>query len=122
VYLLIYMLEQYRIQEKKKSLVGGSNMIQRTVLLKFAETTTQEQMEEVIKRFKALERVITGVVEIQAGFNLSQKSKEYQVILMVRFENVAAVEAYTINEQHQEVAAFIREVGRLDSIGVDIEI
>jgi hypothetical protein len=35
---------------------------------------------------------------------------------------VAAVEAYTINEQHQEVAAFIREVGRLDSIGVDIEI
>lgn len=103
-------------------IVGGSNMIQRTVLLKFAETTTQEQMEEVIKRFKALERVITGVVEIQAGFNLSQKSNEFQVILMVRFENVAAVEAYTVNEQHQEVAAFIREVGRLDSIGVDIEI
>jgi Mrp family chromosome partitioning ATPase len=97
-------------------------MIQRTVLLKFAETTTQDQMEEVIKRFKALEKAITGVVEVQAAFNLSEKSKEYQVILMVRFENVAAVEAYTINEQHQEVAAFIREVGRLDSIGVDIEI
>lgn len=97
-------------------------MIQRTVLLKFAETTTQEQLQEVIKRFKALKNVLTGVPEIHAGFNLAERSKEYQIVLMVRFENVAALDAYVGNEQHQEVAAFIREVGRLDSIGVDIEI
>lgn len=97
-------------------------MIQRTVLLKFAATTTKEQLQEVITRFKALKKVLTGIVEIQAGFNLAEKSKEYQVILMVRFENVAALDAYTVNEEHQEVAAFIREVGRIDSIGIDIEI
>ncbi|HZH61690.1 MAG TPA: Dabb family protein [Metabacillus sp.] len=97
-------------------------MIQRTVLLKFSETTTQEQLQEVIKRFKALENVLTGIVEIQAGLNLAEKSKEYQVILMVRFEDQAALDAYTANEDHQAVAAFIRESGRLDSIGVDIEI
>lgn len=97
-------------------------MIQRTVLLKFSETTTQEQLQEVIKRFKALENVLSGIVEIQAGLNLAEKSKEYQVILMVRFEDQAALDAYTANEDHQAVAAFIRESGRLDSIGVDIEI
>ncbi len=97
-------------------------MIQRTVLLKFSEETTQEQLQEVIKRFKALENVLTGIVEIQAGLNLAEKSKEYQVILMVRFEDQAALDAYTVNEDHQAVAAFIRESGRLDSIGVDIEI
>ncbi|MCM3441850.1 Dabb family protein [Metabacillus halosaccharovorans] len=97
-------------------------MIQRTVLLKFSEETTQEQLQEVIKRFKALEEVLTGIVEIQAGLNLAEKSKEYQVILMVRFEDQAALDAYTANEDHQAVAAFIRESGRLDSIGVDIEI
>ncbi|MCV9885676.1 Dabb family protein [Metabacillus halosaccharovorans] len=97
-------------------------MIQRTVLLKFSEETTQEQLQEVIKRFKALEEVLTGIIEIQAGLNLAEKSKEYQVILMVRFEDQAALDAYTVNEDHQAVAAFIRESGRLDSIGVDIEI
>ncbi|TYP73404.1 Dabb family protein [Paenibacillus methanolicus] len=97
-------------------------MIQRTVLLKFADTTTQEQLQEVIRRFKALEQTLTGIVEIQAGLNIAEKSKEFQVILQVRFENQLALDAYTANEDHQAVAAFIRESGRLDSIGVDIEI
>ncbi|WP_226668847.1 Dabb family protein [Metabacillus litoralis] len=97
-------------------------MIQRTVLLKFAETTTQEQFQEVVNRFTALKDVLTGINEIYAGLNLAEKSKEYQVILMVRFENQAALDAYTANEDHQAVAAFIREVGRVDSIGVDIEL
>lgn len=97
-------------------------MIQRTVLIKFDETTSQEQLQEVVDRFKALENVLTGIVEIQAGLNLAEKSKEYQVILMVRFENQAALDAYTTNEDHQAVAAFIRDSGRIDSIGVDIEL
>ncbi|MFC5448644.1 Dabb family protein [Paenibacillus aestuarii] len=97
-------------------------MIQRTVLLKFAETTTQEQLLEVAKRFKALQSLIPGIDEIQAGLNLAEKSKEYQVILLVRFENQAALDAYTVNEHHQAVVTYIREVGRLDSIGVDIEV
>ncbi|MFB9326252.1 Dabb family protein [Paenibacillus aurantiacus] len=97
-------------------------MIQRTVLLKFADTTTKEQLQEVIRRFKALEQVLTGIVEIQAGLNIAEKSKEYQVVLLVRFENRQALDAYTANEDHQAVAAFIRESGRLDSIGVDIEL
>lgn len=57
-------------------------MIQRTVLLRFSESTTQDQLQEVIIRFKALKEVIPGIVEIHAGMNLAQKSKEYQVILL----------------------------------------
>ena len=97
-------------------------MIQRTVLLKFAETTTEEQMQEVVTRFTALKSAIDGIVEIHAGRNIAERSKEFQVVLMVRFADRASLEAYTVNEQHQAVAAFIREVGRLDSIGVDIEL
>lgn len=97
-------------------------MIQRTVLIKFNETTTQEQLQEVIKRFKALKDKLSGIVEIQAGFNLAEKSKEYPVVLMVRFEDQAALDAYVANADHQAVALFIRESGRVDSIGVDIEI
>ncbi|GAE35197.1 Dabb family protein [Halalkalibacter akibai] len=97
-------------------------MIQRTVLVKFAETTTEEQLQEVVTRFKALESHLKGIVDLQAGLNFAEKSKEYQVVLMVRFENRAALDAYVENAEHQAVAAYIRENGRVDSIGVDIEI
>lgn len=97
-------------------------MIHRTVLVKFAETTTPEQLQEVVTRFKALKNHLTGIIDLQAGLNFAEKSKEYQVVLMVRFEDQDALNAYVSNEEHQAVAAFIKEVGRLDSIGVDIEI
>jgi hypothetical protein len=97
-------------------------MIHRTVLVKFAETTTPEQLQEVIERFVALKNHLTGIVDLQAGLNFAERSKEYQVVLMVRFEDKAALDAYVADEKHQAVAAFIRDVGRVDSIGVDIEI
>jgi microcystin degradation protein MlrC len=97
-------------------------MIHRTVLVKFAETTTREQLQEVVERFKALKNHLAGIVDLQAGLNFAERSKEYQVVLMVRFEDKAALDAYVVDEQHQAVANFIKEVGRVDSIGVDIEI
>ncbi|MCZ8513261.1 Dabb family protein [Paenibacillus filicis] len=97
-------------------------MIDHIVLVKFGEATTQEQLQEVVDRFKALRSHLTGVVDLQAGLNFSEKNKGYQVVLSVRFEDRAALEAYGPNPQHQAVAAFIREVGREDSLIVDIEI
>lgn len=97
-------------------------MIDHIVLVKFAETTTQEQLQEVVTRFKALKPHLTGIVDLQAGLNFSDKNQGFQVVLSVRFEDKAALEAYGPNPQHQAVAAYIREVGRLDSIVVDIEV
>ena len=97
-------------------------MIDHIVLVKFGETTTQEQLQEVVDRFKALRAHLTGIVDIQAGINFSEKNKGYQVVLSVRFEDRAALEAYAPNPEHQAVAAYIREVGRVDSLIVDIEI
>lgn len=97
-------------------------MIDHIVLIKFAESTTREQMEEVVARFKALRAHLTGVVDLQAGINFSDKSKGHQVALSVRFEDRAALEAYFPNPHHQAIAAFIRECGRVDSIVVDFEI
>ncbi|MBO1512016.1 Dabb family protein [Metabacillus bambusae] len=97
-------------------------MIDRTVLIKFSESTTNDQLKEVCERFKSLKNHLTGIVDLQAGLNFAEKSKEFQVVLSVRFEDKSALEAYVVNVEHQAVAAYIREVGRVDSIGVDIEI
>ncbi|MFT8321274.1 MAG: Dabb family protein [Bacillus sp. (in: firmicutes)] len=97
-------------------------MIDHIVLVKFSETTTEEQLHEVIKRFRALRNKIMGVIDLQAGFNFADSHKEYQVILKVRFEDRQALELYKPNPEHQAVATFIKDSGRIDSIVVDIEI
>ncbi|WP_078555603.1 Dabb family protein [Bacillus alkalicellulosilyticus] len=97
-------------------------MIDHIVLVKFADTTTEEQLQEVIEQFKALKGNLDGIVDLQAGLNFSEKGQGYQLVLTVRFENKAALEAYGPNPDHQAVAAKIREIGRMDSIVVDIEI
>lgn len=97
-------------------------MIDRTVLVKFSESTSHEQLKEVCERFKALKNHLTGIVDLQAGLNFAERSKDFQVVLSVRFEDKAALDSYVSNPEHQAVAAYIREVGRVDSIGVDIEI
>lgn len=98
-------------------------MIQRTILLKFTDSTTQEELQAVVNRFKELKNKISGIVDIQGGLNIAEKSKEYQVILMIRYENQQAVDVYTVHEEHKAVGAFIRESGRLlDIIVVGIEI
>lgn len=97
-------------------------MIDHIVLVKFGESTTQEQLVEVVSRFQALRAHLQGVVDLQAGLNFSEKNQGYQIVLSVRFEDRAALEAYGPNPQHQAVSAYIREAGRVDSIIVDIEI
>jgi hypothetical protein len=97
-------------------------MIDHIVLVKFEESTSREQLEEVVTRFKALQGKLAGIADIQAGISFTGKHQGYQLALTVRFENRAALENYGPHPLHQEVAAYIREIGRVDSIVVDIEI
>lgn len=97
-------------------------MIEHIVIVKFGEATTNEQLGVVCERFKKLKGLIPGIVEAQAGINFSTNNQGYQVLLTVRFENREALEAYGPHPEHRAVAAFIREVGRVDSIVLDIEI
>ncbi|HZG57935.1 Dabb family protein [Paenibacillus sp.] len=97
-------------------------MIDRIILVKFGEQTSEAQLKEIVERFRALRQHLTGAVEVNAGINFSDNNKGYQLVLRVRFENKEALEAYGPNPHHQAVAALIREYGREDSIAANIEI
>jgi hypothetical protein len=94
-------------------------MIDRIILLKFDESTSKEQLLQVVKRFKALQNHLTGVLTMQGGLNTSDRNQGYQVVLAVRFENQMALDGYEANPAHHACSAFIREVGRQDGIVVD---
>jgi hypothetical protein len=97
-------------------------MIEHIVIIKFDENTLQEQLLEACDRFKALKGKIPGILEADAGINFSDNNKGFQVLLRSRFENKKALEDYGPHSEHRAVASFIREIGRVDSIVLDIEV
>ena len=97
-------------------------MLDRTILLKFKEDTTEEQLLAVIDRFHSLREHLQGVPYLRGGLNVSDRSQGFQVVLTIRFESIEALEAYEANPEHHACSAYIRESGRLDGIVADIEI
>ncbi|MFC5448937.1 Dabb family protein [Paenibacillus aestuarii] len=97
-------------------------MLDHIILLKFHEHTTDEQLQAVIDCFKSLRQHLWGVLDLQAGFNFSDRNQGYQLVLTVRFESREALAAYESNAEHHACSALIRESGRLDGIVVDIEV
>ncbi|MFJ5760581.1 Dabb family protein [Neobacillus sp. NPDC093182] len=94
-------------------------MVEHIVLLKFSPKTTKEQKEELIRRTLQLKNVIPGIMDIQQGFNFSNKSQGYEIGLTVRFEDKASLDNYGPHPAHKEIVTFLKEIGMEDSIIVD---
>jgi hypothetical protein len=97
-------------------------MIEHIVLLKFSANTTTEQKDELISRTLDLKKVITGVIDIQQGYNFSNRSKGYEIGLTVRLEDQSALETYIAHPAHLEILSLLKEIGMEDIIVVDFEI
>jgi Stress responsive A/B Barrel Domain len=94
-------------------------MVEHIVLLKFSTKTTKEQKEELIRRTLELKNVIPGILDIQQGFNFSNRSQGYEIGLTVRFEDKASLDNYGPHPTHQEIVGYLKEIGMEDSIIVD---
>ncbi|MDF2789930.1 MAG: stress protein [Neobacillus sp.] len=97
-------------------------MVEHIVLLKFSTTTTKEQKEELIRRTLELKNVIPGIMDIQQGFNFSNRSQGYEIGLTVRFEDKASLDNYGPHPAHQEIVTYLKEIGMEDSIIVDFHL
>jgi hypothetical protein len=97
-------------------------MVEHIVIIKFSPTTTNEQKEELISKTLYLKSVIPGIVEIQQGLNFSNRSQGYEVGLSVRFKDRASLENYGPHPAHQEIVAYLKEIGMENSIIVDFDI
>ena len=103
-------------------ILGGVAVVEHIVIFKFNETTSVEQQTEAIGKLKNLKNEISGIVDIQAGLNFSDRSQGFQVGLTVRFEDKQALEAYGPHEKHQEAVSYLKEIGLSDIVVVDFEL
>jgi hypothetical protein len=61
-------------------------------------------------------------MDIQQGFNFSNRSQGYDIGLTVRFEDKASLDNYGPHPAHQEIVTYLKEIGMEDSIIVDFQL
>ncbi len=97
-------------------------MVEHAVLFKTKADATEEQRERMIAELKALRNKIPGIVDLSVGRNFSDRSQGFDIGLVVRYVDRAALEVYLPHPAHQGcVAEFVAPI-KEDVIVVDYEI
>lgn len=76
------------------------------VFFKFSDG---EASAEAARRLRALEGVVPTLESIEVGVDTLRTDRSWDVCLITRFADPAAMEAYQVHPAHQEVVAWIRQ-------------
>lgn len=97
-------------------------MVEHVVLFKLNPEATAEQQQAAIAALQGLKAQIDGIVDLTCGPNFSERSQGFEIGLVVRFRDRAALEAYLPHPAHRgAVEQYILPI-RQDVIVVDYEI
>jgi antibiotic biosynthesis monooxygenase (ABM) superfamily enzyme len=85
-------------------------MIIHIVLLQPKPETTQEEMEAILERFKALKGKIPGLLEVQAGANRHSANQGYTYGFVMRFVDEEHLKAYSPHPAHRAISPELRRL------------
>lgn len=96
-------------------------MVDHLVLFKTTPEATEEQKDAMIAGLAALKGQIPGIVDLTVGRNFSDRSQGFDIGLLVRFVDRAALEVYLPHPAHRgAVDRFVAPI-KADVIVVDYE-
>lgn len=94
-------------------------MIVHMFAFRFKPDVTEEQKMRVLTEVRGLQGRIPGLLETNAGFNLSPRSQGYGFGGSMKFADEAALAAYTVHPVHQELVGWLMPL--IEAIEVDFE-
>jgi hypothetical protein len=97
-------------------------MIEHTVLLKFKEGTSEEDLGIVIKSLRGLKEKIPQLVETKVGRNISDRGQGFQIGVSSQFESQLDLDEYLVHKEHVNVVQKILKPILADIIVVDYNI
>jgi len=99
-------------------------MIQHIVMFKLRETMPAEQKDknkwEMKRRLEALPGKIDVIRSMQAGINVKESERAFDVVLVSTFDNLDDLETYRVHPAHQEFVAYAAQI-RETAASVDFE-
>ena len=75
----------------------------------FFRFQSQEDAREAAERLRGLMGVVDTLRSIEVGVDELRTDRSWDLCLITRFDDKAAMDAYQAHPAHQEVVAFIRE-------------
>jgi hypothetical protein len=97
-------------------------MVEHVVLFKTTPEATEEQKERMVAELASLKDKIPGIVDLSVGRNFSDRSQGFDIGLVVRFIDRAALEVYLPHPAHRGcVDQFVGPI-KQDVIVADYEI
>src|SRR5690348_6943822 len=96
-------------------------MVEHVVLFKLKAAATEPEKSAAIEALKGLRGQIDGIVDLTCGRNFSERSQGYEIGLVVRFRDRAALEAYLPHPAHRGVVEKFLNPIREDVIVADYE-
>ena len=97
-------------------------MIRHIVLFRVIEGTPAERVQEAIDRLEALVGVIPGLRSLKAGIDIGIEGN-FDFGLVAELDDRAALEVFSADPTHMDVAMFILEFRRNTDIAIlDLEI
>jgi len=86
-------------------------MVEHVVLFKLKPEATEEQRAAMQASLRGLQTAIPGIVGLTVGTNFSDRSQGFEVGLVVRFTDRAALEGYLPHPAHTDcVNTYIRPI------------
>ena len=80
------------------------------LLLEPKPETAPEEMEAVLKRFKALKGQVPGLLDVQAGANQHTVNQGYTYGFVMTFESEEALKGYSPHPAHKAVSPELRRL------------
>ena len=97
-------------------------MIRHIVLFRVIEGTPTERLQEAVDRLEALVGVIPGLRSLKAGIDIGIEGN-FDFGLVAELDDRAALEVFSADPTHMEVAMFILQFRRNTDIAIlDLEI
>lgn len=85
-------------------------MLTHIVCWKYKTETTPEQRAEHIKRLKELPNLIPNVLSFNVGSDILNLDRSFDTGLVATYADRAALDAYNVHPDHQEVVAIGRSI------------
>lgn len=81
-------------------------MLRHYVFIRYQKDTPEAHIAEFCRQIQALQPVISEIRQLEIGRDILQDARSWDLVLIMRFDSVAALRHYQQHAAHQEVMAF----------------
>lgn len=78
-------------------------MVEHLVLFRWKESAAAEAVDAALEQLLRLKDAIPGIVDLSCGRNFSERAKDYDAGLVVRFADRAGLDSYAVHPAHLRV-------------------